>query len=85
MKCPKCNEECERDSVDIGVGIIHGPYGCPCCGWSEDSDYDLSGDKEALDEKGGAIDQYGGYWPPGSARAMALKFAKQNEEKDDDK
>ena len=34
MKCPKCGDDCERDSVDVGVGIIHGPYGCPSCAWS---------------------------------------------------
>jgi hypothetical protein len=28
--------------VDVGVGIIYGPWGCPSCGWSEDSDYDRS-------------------------------------------
>ena len=27
--------------MDVGVGIIHGPWGC-YCGWSEDSDYDRS-------------------------------------------
>jgi hypothetical protein len=77
MKCPKCNEDCERDSVDIGVGIIHGPYGCAMCGWSEDSDYDLSGDKDPVDEKGGVIDQYGGYHPPGSPRALAFKLGRK--------
>jgi len=80
MKCPKCGDDCERDSVDVGVGIIHSPYGCPNCGWSEDDAYDLSGGKDPLDEKGGAIDQYGGYHPPGSTRAQALRFAKENED-----
>ena len=75
MKCPKCNDDCERDSVDVGVGIIHGPFGCPGCGWSESEEYDLSEGKDPLDEKGGAIDQYGGYHPPGSVRARALQFA----------
>jgi hypothetical protein len=42
MNCPKCNGQCHRDSVDIGVGVIHGPYGCEECGWSEDPEYDLS-------------------------------------------
>lgn len=41
MDCPKCNEPCDRDSVDVGVGIIYGPYGC-ACGWSEDPRYDRS-------------------------------------------
>lgn len=42
MDCPKCGEECWRDDVDVGVGIIYGPYGCPGCGWSEDREYDHS-------------------------------------------
>lgn len=42
MNCPKCEEECWRDDVDVGVGVIYGPYGCPRCGWSEDPQYDAS-------------------------------------------
>jgi hypothetical protein len=42
MNCPKCCHECERDSVDIGVGIIYGPWGCGGCGWSEDPRFDSS-------------------------------------------
>lgn len=75
MKCPKCDGHCDRDSVDVGVGIIHGPYGCEECAWSEDSEYDLSNGKDPIDEKGGVIDQYGGYHPPGSMIAMAYRFA----------
>jgi hypothetical protein len=33
--CPECNEECDRDEVDVEVGIIYGPWGCYSCGWSE--------------------------------------------------
>jgi uncharacterized protein (UPF0212 family) len=36
MKCPKCDEECDVDEVDVGVGIIYGPPKCPNCGWSAD-------------------------------------------------
>jgi hypothetical protein len=43
-RCPKCGTNC--DSVDVGVGIMYGPYGCPGCGWSEDSEYDLSEGKD---------------------------------------
>lgn len=75
MNCPKCGTECHRDSVDVGVGIIHGPYGCPGCAWSEDGAYDLSDGRIPLDEKGGAIDQYGGYHPPGSSMAQAIRMA----------
>ncbi|HYC44496.1 MAG TPA: hypothetical protein VED01_03330 [Burkholderiales bacterium] len=42
MKCPECGSECDRDSVDVGVGVIHGPYGCLGCGWSENAEYDCS-------------------------------------------
>ena len=36
MVCPECGEECERESVDVGVGYLFGPWGCMRCGWSED-------------------------------------------------
>lgn len=42
MNCPKCQAECDRDEVDIGVGIQYGPYGCQACGWSEDPRFDGS-------------------------------------------
>jgi predicted nucleic-acid-binding Zn-ribbon protein len=77
--CPKCGGETYQDSVDIGVGVIYGPLGCVECGWSEDSDYDLSEGQSPLDDKGGAIDQFGGYHPPGSLTALAYRMAeKQN-------
>lgn len=41
MNCPKCNDECYRDEVDVGVGVVYGPYGC-ICGWSESPEYDAS-------------------------------------------
>lgn len=40
--CPKCGEECDRQSVDVGIGIIYGPWGCSNCGWSEHPEYDSS-------------------------------------------
>lgn len=61
--CPKCGEECCRDSVDVGVGVIYGPWGCYSCGWSSDPEYDSSngtspaqkrhGDKKYADPCGG--------------------------------
>lgn len=75
MKCPKCGEECWRDSADVGVGVIYGPYGCGNCGWSESEEYDLSTGKNPVDEKGGATDQWGGYHPPGSTMALAYRLA----------
>ncbi|MGR3783094.1 MAG: hypothetical protein ACU0DT_17750 [Albimonas sp.] len=73
--CPKCGGETHQDSVDVGVGIIHGPRGCIECGWSEAPEYDLSDGQDPLDERGGARDQFGGYHPPGSATAAAYRMA----------
>ena len=81
MNCPKCGEQCERDSVDVGVGTIHGPFGCPRCGWSEDPEYDLSEGRDPVDEKGGLIDQWGAYYPPGSSIALAYRLARQGDKK----
>jgi len=63
MNCPKCESECDRDEADVGVGVIHGPWGCWSCGWSEDSRYDSSaGTSEAQRESGDGryIDPCGG-------------------------
>lgn len=73
MKCPKCGGTCHRDSVDIGVGVQHGPYGCEECGWSESDEYDLSEGQDPVDERGGVKDQFGGYHPPGSMVALAIR------------
>ena len=63
MDCPNCEHECYRDSADIGIGIMYGPWGCPC-GWSEDERYNqLTGPKKT--ENDYKIDQYGGATPPG--------------------
>jgi hypothetical protein len=53
MKCPNCGGECDRDEVDIGVGVQGGPWGCPDCGWVEPSintrdDNDVEQDYRAL-------------------------------------
>lgn len=37
MNCPKCETPCDRDEVDVGVGVICGPWRCNGCGWSDDS------------------------------------------------
>lgn len=31
--CPVCDEELDRDEVDIGVGTLYGPPRCNYCGW----------------------------------------------------
>jgi hypothetical protein len=75
-QCPKCqNEELHRESADVGVGVIYGPWGCPQCGWSESEEYDLSGGKSPIDEKGGVTDQFGVYYPPENSVAMAYRLA----------
>lgn len=77
--CPKCGGETHQDSVDVGVGVIHGPRGCIECVWSEAAEYDLSDGRCPVDEKGGAIDQFGGYHPPGSSLANAYRMAKDTD------
>jgi predicted nucleic-acid-binding Zn-ribbon protein len=74
--CPKCHStEIWQESADVGVGVIYGPMGCPECGWSEAEEYDLSDGRSPVDERGGVIDQYGGYHPPGSSMALAYRLA----------
>lgn len=63
IDCPKCGNEAHQDSVDIGVGVMYGPNGCPSCGWSEDEQYDVSGGRKYT-EKGYMLDQFGGATPP---------------------
>lgn len=35
---PRCKEPTEHESVDVGIGIMHGPEYCSACGWSEYGD-----------------------------------------------
>ncbi len=58
MNCPKCAEECWRDEVDVGVGVIYGPWGCCCCGWSEADLDELRGQYPGkyIDPQGGVHD-----------------------------
>lgn len=80
MKCPKCGDDAHREEADVGVGIIYGPWGCPC-GWSESEEYDLSGGRDPIDEKGGVLDQFGVYYPNGNSVATAYKIARSFEKK----
>ena len=64
--CPRCGSYCDRDSADVGIGIIYGPYGCEC-GWSEWGKYDaVFGEGQKPDDDGGYTDTRGGYYPKGS-------------------
>lgn len=62
FNCPRCGAACWRDSADVGVGIIYGPWGCPC-GWSESRGYDVT-DGPKLTADGYELDQWGGATPP---------------------
>lgn len=65
MNCPECGAKCGRDEVDVGVGLIYGPWGCWDCGWSEESKYDLRDGPRFDEETGGEFDQFGGLTPKG--------------------
>lgn len=70
--CPRCGEtELWRESADVGVGIIYGPYGCPCCGWSENEEYDLQ-KGGGVQPDGSYIDPYGGLLPADNPIAKML-------------
>jgi len=73
--CPRCGERCERDRVDVGVGIITGPWGCSCCGWSEDPAYDAMFGGGFRDN-GGYLDPMGGLWPVGNPVTVAMRAAR---------
>ncbi len=72
IACAACGEETWQESVDVGVGVIYGPAGCPNCGWSEDPDYDLS-TSDGIKEDGSAVDQFGGIYPKDSMEAKARR------------
>lgn len=76
MDCPRCKSPCDQDSVDVGVGIIYGPWGCNTCGWSEDARYDSSigGGVQA---DGSYVDPQGSLWPAGNLLAKAMKRANE--------
>lgn len=60
MLCPKCGAECWRHSIDIGIGIQYGPFGCPECCWSESPEYDRSdGKTPPCQPEGYYLDQFG--------------------------
>lgn len=65
QNCEKCGAECSREEVDVGVGIIYGPWGCPECGWSESSQYDVSEGRKYT-KNGYMLDQFGNAYPPGN-------------------
>lgn len=60
MNCPNCGQPCGRDEADVGVGIIYGPWGCPC-GWSESERFNVSDGPKC--ENGYRVDSRGGLTP----------------------
>jgi hypothetical protein len=55
--CHACGDQAWRESVDVGVGVIYGPWGC-YCGWSEWPEYNqLRSDVKKH------TDQFGFYYP----------------------
>ncbi len=50
MTCPQCNEQCDRDEVDIGVGTMCGPWRCNYCGWYDGHEVDamIDSDRDAI-------------------------------------
>lgn len=70
--CPRCGERAERDSVDVGVGIIHGPWGCSRCGWSESEKYDLQYGG-GVQPNGSYLDPMGNLYPAASPIARAIR------------
>ena len=73
MQCPKCNDTCKQESVDIGVGVIYGPWGCPSCAWCQDSTYDLSEDQSPIRSDGVVFDQYGCLYPRDNLYAIMVR------------
>lgn len=71
-QCPRCGEETYQDSVDVGVGVIFGPWGCTACAWSEDEAYDgqFGG---GVQENGSYLDPMGNLYPAASPIAQFIR------------
>ena len=71
QNCPHCGEECCRDDVNVGIGIMYGPWGCPNCGWSEYEEHDSrEGVRGAGNDR--VFDQYGGSCHVGRPDGQAI-------------
>lgn len=80
MRCPRCGEDCDRDSVHNGVAMIYGPWGCPSCRWSECEEYDLSNGQSARQPDGSVVDQYGHLYPGAALDADAAAARNKEQE-----
>lgn len=78
MICPNCGEDgCHRDEVDVGVGVIFGPWGCPC-GWSEWEDYNQVKGNGGWQENGSYVDTTGNIWPKDNIVTQMMQAAEQS-------
>lgn len=73
MQCPNCGEACGRDEVDIGVGVLFGPWGCSFCGWSEDDKYNQILGNGGFQDDGAYHDPQGGHWPATNPVTKAVR------------
>lgn len=62
--CHACGERAEWESVDVGVGVIYGPWGC-YCGWSSDPRYN-----QLRSDVHKHTDPFGFYYPTRADRAQ---------------
>ena len=76
MMCPNCGEECWRDEVNVGVGIICGPWGCSC-GWSEWEEYNQLTGRGGWQENGSYADTSGNIWPKDNIVTQMMRAAEQ--------
>lgn len=77
MNCPKCGNECYRESCDVEVGIIYGPWGCPSCAWSESPEYDRSDGKISTEQIANPtyyVDQWGVMTPKTQIKDAFKRF-----------
>lgn len=75
--CPNCKNEAWRESADVGVGIIYGPWGCEC-GWSEDDEYNTLTGKGGVQENGSYTTPQGVIYPSGNLIALYMKKEKED-------
>ncbi len=75
MICPNCGDSCERDEVDVGVGVVTGPWGCFSCGWSESSKYDVLNEDGGCQGDGSYHDACGGHWPKDNPVTKLMRAA----------
>jgi hypothetical protein len=76
MTCPNCGDKCWRESADVGVGIMYGPWGCPC-GWSESEEHNQLDGPTSADGK--RTDQWGWLYPTDSVTPGARDTRREDQ------